>query len=438
AGLVGFLSLAAIFLAARWSPVRAARRRMATQAPSRLAGAAAASGVPAPAVVGLRFALEPEAGGDVVPVRSAIIGATLALGVLMATVTFGASLDTLVSTPRLYGWNWDAALPSGGDIPQARAAQLLDHDPFVAHWSGYNYGLLAVGGTLTPVLGATPEAAVGPPLLSGHGVERSDEVVLGSITMTALHKHLGDWVTVSSLGGPAARLHIVGRATLPTLGNSGLEHTEMGSGALLDDRLIPESQRNLFANPLAGPQVVFVNFTAGANRAAAERSLGPIAGALSNTSNFGVGVQLTPVYPAEIVNYRTMGTTPALLSGGLAAGAVAALVLTLAASVRRRRREFALLKCLGCTGSQVRAAVACQSSVSVAIGALVGTPLGIVVGRYLWDLFANEIHAVPAPAVPALEIAVIVAAGLVLANVVAALPGRVAARIPAAVLLRAD
>ena len=43
---------------------------------------------------------------------------------------------------------------------------------------------------------------------------------------------------------------------------------------------------------------------------------------------------------------------PAILSGGLAAGAVAALGLTLIASVRRRRRDFALLKTLGFTRRQ--------------------------------------------------------------------------------------
>ena len=72
--------------------------------------------------------------------------------------------------------------------------------------------------------------------------------------------------------------------------------------------------------------------------------------------------------PAEIVNYRTMGTLPAILSGGLAAGAVAALGLTLVTSVRRRRRDFALLKTLGFTRRQLAAAIAWQSTVIIAIG----------------------------------------------------------------------
>ena len=68
--------------------------------------------------------------------------------------------------------------------------------------------------------------------------------------------------------------------------------------------------------------------------------------------------------PAEIVNYRTMGTTPALLGIGLAAGAASALGLTLIASVRRRRRDLALLKTLGFTRRQLAAVVIWQASVA--------------------------------------------------------------------------
>jgi ABC-type antimicrobial peptide transport system permease subunit len=82
--------------------------------------------------------------------------------------------------------------------------------------------------------------------------------------------------------------------------------------------------------------------------------------------------------------------------------------------------------------------VAWQSTISVAIGVLVGVPLGIISGRLLWDLFATEINAVPSPTVPVGWVVAIGLGSLVLANVVAAVPGRVAARTPTALVLRAD
>jgi hypothetical protein len=82
--------------------------------------------------------------------------------------------------------------------------------------------------------------------------------------------------------------------------------------------------------------------------------------------------------------------------------------------------------------------VAWQSSVAVGVGVLVGVPLGIVTGRVLWTQFAGQIYAVPRPSVPILPVVIIAVAALALANVVAALPGRIAARTRTALLLRAE
>ena len=133
-----------------------------------------------------------------------------------------------------------------------------------------------------------------------------------------------------------------------------------------------------------------------------------------------------------------MGTTPAILGASLGAAALAALGLTLFASVRRRRRDLAVLKILGFTRSQLSAVVAWQSNVAVAIGSIVGIPVGITLGRVLWELFAQEINAVPSPAVPVVPIVLIAFGSLLLANLVAAVPGRIAARTPAALVLRTE
>ena len=114
------------------------------------------------------------------------------------------------------------------------------------------------------------------------------------------------------------------------------------------------------------------------------------------------------------------------------------MALTLIASVRRRRRDLALLKTLGFTERQLAATVAWHATTAVAIGVVLGVPLGIAVGRWLWDLFAQEINAVPSPTVPVLQIVVIALGALVLANIVAAIPGRLAARTPTALVLHAE
>jgi ABC-type lipoprotein release transport system permease subunit len=80
--------------------------------------------------------------------------------------------------------------------------------------------------------------------------------------------------------------------------------------------------------------------------------------------------------------------------------------------------------------------VAWNASFAAAVGVVVGIPLGIVVGRWLWILFAEEIGAVPDPTVPLWSVLVVALAAFVLANGAAFLPGRRAARTAAALVLR--
>jgi hypothetical protein len=424
--LTGVLSAVAVALAYRRAPHRLALRRQRIRVRGSTAvRTASASGLPPSAVEGVRLALDPGTGRNAVPAQSAILGVALAMIVMIATVTFGASLDTLVSHPALYGWNWTYALCSCGStpyIPEQRAAALFDHDPAVAAWTGIYYGTVKIDGLTVPVIGASPNAPVGPPVLSGHGLQAAGQVVLGAATLAQLHEHVGDQVTLDTGTGRSSQLRIVGTATLPSLGVSGTLHTEMGTGAVLPYQLIPGATSNQ-------PGQILVTLRPGANRTAASNALQQLV----------PGGQVEAAQrPAEIINYRSMATTPAILGAGLAIGAVTALALTLMASVRRRRRDLALLKTLGFTRGQLAAAVAWQSSVAVAAGTVVGVPVGIALGRFLWDLFAHQISVVPDPTVPGPPVILIIVGALALANIVALVPGRIAGRTPAALLLRAE
>jgi len=441
---------------------RAARRHIGqrsepVQRGSAVVNVAARYGFPAPAVAGLRFSLEAGHGRSAVPVRSVLVGAVLAVTVVVATLTFASGLNTLVTHPALYGWNWNYAIePEGGDNVPPVVGHLLDHDPDVAAWTGFNFGNVLIDGQTVPALDGRTHAALSPPVLSGHGIEAKNQIVLGAATLAALHKRIGQSVVVSygspqdaPIYQPPTHLVIVGTATMPAIGTAGTLHPSMGTGALFSQAIfVPALARALVnADPnLNGPAIDVVRTRSGVTPTAALSSLHRIADAANkviandpNSAAYGVSFVVLGVQrPAEIVNYQSTGASPGILAAGLAVGAVVALGLTLGASVRRRRRDIALLKTLGFTRSQLAVAVAWQASVAAFVGIVVGVPVGIALGRWLWDLFARDIYAVPLPTVPVLEIVLVALGALVLANLVAAAPGQMAARTPTALVLRAE
>jgi ABC-type antimicrobial peptide transport system permease subunit len=131
-------------------------------------------------------------------------------------------------------------------------------------------------------------------------------------------------------------------------------------------------------------------------------------------------------------------STPVLLALVLALLATMTLVHGLVSSVRRRRRELALLKTLGFTRRQVSGTVAWQASTVIGIAVVLGVPLGIVVGRWAWGTLVDELGAVAEAVVPWIVIAIGVPVLLLLANVVAFVPGRIAARLRPAAVLRSE
>jgi ABC-type antimicrobial peptide transport system permease subunit len=261
-------------------------------------------------------------------------------------------------------------------------------------------------------------------------------VVLGSATLAQLHKHVGDTVTLNNGVSKPIQLLVVGTATMPAI-EDGLG---MGSGALVSTSDFTASLLNLQGAAIPGPNAIFVRIRSGVEPSAAYRSLERVdkkINAIPDANGLAGGV-VKVLRPVEIVNFHSMGTTPTIFAASLAIGAIAALGITLSTSVRRRRRSLALLKALGFTQRQLASAIAWQATVAAVIGAVVGIPLGIIIGRELWILFARSIDAVPAPTVPVLSIVLVGVGAVLFSNLIAAIPGRIAARTSTALVLRSE
>lgn len=435
------LGLLALLIALHHSPHRTVvTERAGSRQPSKSVGAAAVAGLPAPAVAGMRLALEPGAGRTSAPVGAITGGAVVAVVALVASLVFGASLRSLVQEPRLYGWDWEVTVLDGsgyGTIDSAKAHDLLDRHPDVAGWSGVFFGSVDLDGRTVPAQGVEVDAAVSAPVLSGRAVKTPDEVVLGRTTLDELDKSVGDTVTLGR-GGHQEQLRIVGTAALPTVGLNRGAYTSLGMGALVPaDKVVSggSSDRSSEASKAAG-NALFIRLRGGVDQAAATERIASLADDIGEYP--GSATFVPALRPAAIVNYDNMGATPTLLAAGLGLAVLVSLGLALGAGVRRRRRDLGVLKALGFTRRQVSAAVSWQATITSLVGVLAGLPLGVALGRWLWILFANQLSVVARPAVPLALLAALAAALVALANFFAAVPAGIAGHTPAAVVLRSE
>jgi len=149
-------------------------------------------------------------------------------------------------------------------------------------------------------------------------------------------------------------------------------------------------------------------------------------------------VVIPPDRPVDLVNFGRVQALPMALGGLLGALAAITIVHLLVTSIRRRRHDLAVLKTLGLTSGQVRAVVAWQSTAIAVVAVVVGVPLGVAASRWAWRLFAHQLGIVPEPAFPFLALGVLGLATILVANLVAVLPGRIAARTSPALILRSE
>ena len=174
---------------------------------------------------------------------------------------------------------------------------------------------------------------------------------------------------------------------------------------------------------------MFLKFTSGANVSAFEGEL---------HRRFHRIFVLPQTESAQINNLNEIGRFPLILAGVLGLMAVATLAHTLITSIRRRRHDLAILKTLGFVRGQVSATVAWQATTFGALAILIGIPIGIVAGRWGWNVFANHLGVVPEAVVPAILVLLIAPATILVANLLAVVPGRIASRLRPANVLRTE
>ena len=232
----------------------------------------------------------------------------------------------------------------------------------------------------------TAGAPVGPPVLSGHGFDAPGQVVLGPSTLNELHKRVGDSVIVRTGFSAPIRLRIVGTATMPTAGQAGALHPTMGSGAWLSYTLIPVSVRNPFHSALAGPQAIFVRLQADANPKAAMRAVEQITQDPSVAADRN-GVDLACAAASSdrrlpINRYNPGDTCRRSCCRGRDCSWSHPRCGSATASTDNGPLEGAGLHPVA-VGGDCRLAVECHGHHWVVIG----VPLGVLLGRFLWVLF---------------------------------------------------
>jgi putative ABC transport system permease protein len=127
-----------------------------------------------------------------------------------------------------------------------------------------------------------------------------------------------------------------------------------------------------------------------------------------------------------------------VLASLFALTALATLIHVLITSVRRRRKDLAVLRTLGFKTRQVASAVAWQSAVLAVVALVIGVPAGVLLGRYGWSLFATNLGVVSVPVVSWGPVLAAIPVTITVAVVISIGPALAARRTRPASVLRAE
>ena len=276
--------------------------------------------IPVTASLGIRETLDPGAARGTIPVRSALVGSILSIVMVVGTLTFGANLVHLVTTPQLYGQTWQASIDTQFQtIPTPLIHSALDHRPGVVAWSSGDMGTVDVMDSHVPAIGLSPGVGplVGPTLVSGRLPSGPGEIALGASVLRSAGRRVGQDITVG-VNGAQRRMHIVGQAVFPAFDQGSFTSTDLGLGAIVTAAdLAPPGE------PVSDSSVfVLVRFAPGPDQA---RQVGNFGRA---SASYCGGVQQSTCFvtsqpPFDVGNYARIEGVPEVLAVVLAALGVA-------------------------------------------------------------------------------------------------------------------
>jgi hypothetical protein len=398
---------------------------------------------PVPANLGVRMAFEPGHGRTAVPVRSALAGTTVAVAAVVAAMVFGASFLGLVGTPHRYGQNWAQELNlQAGAVPVTIGEKVLAQVKGLAGYAAGDYGQVSVaarggrGGTVVPAIGLDQLRGSGfLTLVAGRAPAGPHEIALGPRTLRTLGLRIGQRVSVRT-GSQRSQMRIVGSAVFAAFHVGGGTPTDLGTGAAVAASVLSQPNPPFCGPPETCYGFFLLRYRPGTDlRAAAAQ----VKSAATRTGcPPGLCVVASDQRPSDIGNYTGVRDTPLVLGAVLALLAVGTLAHVLITGVRRRRRDLAVLKTLGLLRSQLLRVVSWQAAALAAAALLAGLPLGLLAGRWSWQLFAASAGVGSQADVPVSLVLLVVPLTLILAGLLAVVPGWTAARIRPALILRSE
>ncbi len=382
---------------------RGPRRR-----PSSTADRLARWGARPSTVIGVRYAFE-SGGRPSIPVRAALLSATIAVTGVIGAGVVATSLDSLLGDGARWGWNWSTMPDLFGETEAPPDLQTDDRIAGVGQLQQTSVVLegLRIGGfsmeqvkgdvTFTVATGRLPSTA--------------SEVALGRDTSKQLDAPVGGTVTaVASDGSSPVDLTVVGIVVLPPTQfpspSTGAALTPDGLAAVANDNV----DRSLA-----------LQYRKGADVTGLEQHL-------RTDDGMSFPIFARAQAPGSVKDIAQGRGIAIALAGFFTVLGIAGLLHAMTVSCRRRRGQLVILRTLGFRRRQVITTAVAQAMSIAVLGLLIGIPVGMIVGRAVWSGLAGDLGVLDQASTPWALVVLVVPATMAIAAVVAWPPGHRAAR----------